>query len=338
MNFASDTTAPAHPAVMTAIAAANDGAAASYGADAWSETAAEALCSLFESELAVTFVSSGTAANALALSILCPPDGAILCHENAHINRDERGAPEFYTHGGKVMPLAGAHDLITELALQKFLGSMDRDFVHETPADVLSLSQLSEAGTAYDLDAIKTLCDQAHRAGLCCHMDGARFANALVESGASAAQMTWKAGIDVLSFGFTKNGAMGAETIILFGDHAKRFNALEARRKRGGHMPPKQRYVAAQVLAMLDGGLWVELAGNANAAATALAEGFVRAGGTLEHPVQGNEVFVRFNDGQNEAMRRAGAQFYGWPDGSARFVTSWNTTEADVKSILATIL
>ena len=337
MNFASDTTAPAHPDVLAAVLAANAGAAPSYGADDWTKRAQHALSVLFETDLAVTFVSSGTAANALALSLLCPPDGAIICHENAHINRDERGAPEFYTHGGKLLLLSGAHDLIGVDALQAVLKTMDREFLHETPADVLSLSQLSEAGTAYSQEDVKALCAMAHNAGLHTHMDGARLANALVHTKASPADMTWRAGVDVLSFGFSKNGALGAEAIILFGEQAKAFSALEARRKRGGHMPPKQRFVSAQVLAMLQDGLWLNLAGQANTAAQNLAKGFENAGARLQHPVQGNEVFVCFKDGQAEALREVGAQFYGWPDGSARFVTSWNTTQADVQNALSTL-
>jgi threonine aldolase len=334
MNFASDTTAPAHPDVLKAVMTANEGAAPSYGADPWTQKVSQALCALFETDLAVTFVNSGTAANALALSVLCPPDGAIICHENAHINRDERGAPEFYTHGGKLLLLSGDHDQITAKALTPVLDAMDRGFVHETPADVLSLSQLSESGTAYGRADVKALCTLAHNAGLHTHMDGARLANALVSTECSPADMTWRAGVDILSFGFTKNGAMGAEAIILFGDQVKRLAALEARRKRGGHMPPKQRFVAAQVLAMLEGGLWLELAGQANEAAQALAEGFVGAGAALQHPVHGNEVFVCLRRGQAEALRNAGAQFYGWPDGSARFVTSWNTTLNDIRAAL----
>ncbi|PHS23879.1 MAG: threonine aldolase [Robiginitomaculum sp.] len=337
MNFASDTTAPAHPDVLAAVLAANAGAAPSYGADDWTARAQQALSTLFETDLAVAFVSSGTAANALALSLLCPPDGAIICHENAHINRDERGAPEFYTHGGKLFLLSGAHDLIGSDALQVALKTMDRDFVHETPADVLSLSQLSEAGTAYSQKEVKALCALAHNAGLRTHMDGARLANALVHTKCSPADMTWRAGVDVLSFGFSKNGALGAEAIILFGEQSKAFAALEARRKRGGHMPPKQRFVSAQVLAMLQDNLWLSLARHANAAAQMLADGFERSGACLQHPVQGNEVFVCLQDGQAKALREAGVQFYAWPDGSARFVTSWNTPQVDVQNALATL-
>ncbi len=337
MNFASDTSAPAHHKVLEAVLAANQGYAPSYGADPWTAKACTALCDLFETELAVTFVNSGTAANALALSILCPPDGATICHENAHINRDERGAPEFYTHGGKLLLLPGAHDKISATNLEPLLGAINRSFVHETPADVLSLSQLGEAGAAYDVTEIVCLCDLAHAAGLHTHMDGARLANALVSTKATPADMTWRAGIDVLSFGFTKNGAMGAEAVILFGKMAKRLDTLEARRKRGGHMPPKQRFVAAQVLAMLQDGLWLELATHANTQASALADGFSHAGAKLQHPVQGNEVFVCLRGGQAAALRKAGAQFYDWPDGSARFVTNWNTQKSDIHAAIAAL-
>ncbi len=337
MNFASDTTAPAHPNVISAVLSANHDTAPSYGADPWTNKAKNALCDLFETDLAVTFVNSGTAANALALSLLCPPDGAILCHENAHINRDERGAPEFFTHGGKLLLLSGDHDRIFEDGLKAALKTIDRNFVHETPADVLSLSQLSEAGTAYDRALVSTLCAMAHEAGLHTHMDGARFANALANTGASPADMTWRAGVDVLSFGFTKNGAMGAEAVVLFGQHAKLFSSLEARRKRSGHMPPKQRYISAQVLAMLDNDLWLNLARHANAMASQLAEGFERSGAVLKHPVQGNEIFVCLKEGQETQLRAAGAQFYGWLDGSARFVTSWHTDPSDIQRALAAL-
>lgn len=337
MNFASDTTAPAHPRVLEALASANHGPAASYGADEWSARASKALGALFETDLAVAFVSSGTAANALALGLLCPPDGAILCHPHAHIHCDERSAPEFYTGGGQIQLVDGPHDKINADNLQAHLDTIKRDFVHETPAHVLSLSQLSEAGSAYAVDEIADLGARAHRAGLQVHMDGARFANALVHLGASPAQMSWRAGVDVLSFGFTKNGALGAEAIILFGDMADKWPMLEARRKRGGHMPPKQRFIAAQVLAMLEDGLWLELAARANAAARQLADGFERAGGVLLHPVQGNEVFVRLAPAQTKALRRAGAQFYDWPDGSARFVTSWDSQNADIERALAVL-
>ncbi len=333
MNFASDTTAPMHPAVLAALTAANEASAPSYGADDWTDKVRALLSDIFETPLAVTWVNSGTASNALALSLICPPTGATICHENAHINRDERGAPAFFSGGGILRALDGAHDKLTRQGVEKELAAQDRDFVHETPADALSLSQLNEAGVTYSLDEVSALCALAHAHGLKTHMDGARLGNALAFLGCTPAQVTWQAGIDILSLGLTKTGAGGAEAIILFGDEAARLNDLEARRKRAGHMPPKQRFVSAQALALLETGLWLDLARHANAMAQELASVFTTCGGTLDHPVEGNEVFVRLQKPQYETLRAGGAQFYIWPDGSARFVTNWATPPDEIKAV-----
>tara|TARA_R110000868_G_scaffold144412_4_gene363621 strand:+ start:13662 stop:14681 length:1020 start_codon:yes stop_codon:yes gene_type:complete len=335
MNFFSDTTAPAHPRLIEAITAANTGYAPSYGGDAISARVETRLKEIFESDLKLLFAVSGTASNALALSVLCPAHGAILCHDEAHIHRDERGAPEFYTGGGKLIPLRGEHAKIDLTELDRVLAETPEGFVHTSPVRVLSLSNLTESGTAY------TPAEVAERAGRIkdrpafVHMDGARFANALVSLGCSPAELTWKAGVDVLCFGATKNGALGAEAIILFPSVMDRFEELQVRQKRGGHMAPKIRFMAAQFEAWLADDLWLTLARTANERAASLAAGLAALPGVeILHPVDGNEVFARIPGGTADAMRAAGAGFYQWPDGSARLVASWCTTSDEITGLV----
>ncbi|MEQ8435616.1 MAG: beta-eliminating lyase-related protein [Oceanicaulis sp.] len=335
MNFLSDTTAPAHPDILTALAGVNEGFAPSYGADPVSARVKARLKDIFETDLEVLFTTSGTASNALALSVLCPGDAAILCHDEAHIHRDERGAPEFFTGGAKLLPIKGDHAKIAADALAAALGEWPRDFVHSSPPAVLSISQLNESGCAYTLEEVETLIGLAHDAGLKVHMDGARFSNALATLNCSPAQMTWKAGVDALCLGATKNGALAAEAVILFPSVMDRFAALQARQKRAGHMLPKMRYVAAQMEAWLKDGLWLDLARRANAAGGKLAAGLdALPGGGLAHPCEGNEVFARLDPSLAERLRAAGAGFSGWPDGSARFVASWCTSDNEVDALL----
>ena len=339
MNFLSDTTAPAHPKLIEAINAANKGYAASYGADDISARVETRLKDIFETDLKVLFAVSGTASNALALSVLCPPHGAILCHDEAHIHRDERGAPEFYTNGGKLIPLQGAHAKVDYSDLDRVLSEIPEGFVHTNPVRVLSLSNLSESGSAYTPDEVANRAERLQDRPAFLHMDGARFSNALVTLGCTPAQLTWKSGVNALCFGATKNGALGAEAVILFPSVMDRFEELQARQKRGGHMAPKMRFMAAQFEAWLDDDLWLDLAGKANAQATALATGLANIDGIeVLHPVDGNEVFARIPDEIATRMRQAGVGFYQWPDGSARFVSSWTTQAGDVNNVLKSAL
>jgi len=335
MTFLSDTTAPAHPDILAALSNANCGFAPSYGADPISQRVKDRLVELFETELEVLFTVSGTASNALALSVLCPSDAMVLCHDEAHIQRDERGAPEFFTRGAKLLPLQGAHAKIAPEALDAALSEWPSDFVHTTPPAVLSLSQLNESGVCYSLDEITALTRQAHDHGLHVHMDGARFSNAVASLGCSPAEMSWKAGVDVLCLGATKNGALASEAVILFPSAMDRFARLQAHQKRAGHMLPKMRFIAAQMDAWLADGLWLDLARQANAAARTLSDGLSALDGVdCAHPTDGNEVFVRLTPAVKAALKASGAGFYDWPDGSARFVASWNTTQADVQAVL----
>jgi threonine aldolase len=342
VNFSSDTSAPAHPAVLEALARANTGTEPSYGEDAVMARLRDILSGVFETEAFDFWITaSGTASNALALSCFCPPHGAILCHQEAHIERDERGAPEFFTGGGKLRLLPGEGARIDPQAFEAALAGNDPGFVHETPLSVLSLTNLTECGTAYRADALAAFAARAHAAGLAVHLDGARLSNALVETGARPAEASWQAGVDVLTLGLTKTGAMGCEIILLFGAAREKLAELRIRAKRSGHMPPKMRYLAAQAVAMLEDGLWLRLAAEANRKAAALAEVFADAGIPLVYPREGNEVFVTLAAAQATSLRAAGARFYPWPGGGYRFVCSWATAEAELaglKSALAAAL
>jgi threonine aldolase len=290
---------------------------------------------VFEADLDVWLVSSGTAANALALATLCPPHGSILCHAEAHIERDERGAPEFFTGGGKLSLLGGAHARIDLAELRTRLAANRHDFVHETPAHVLSLSNLTESGAAYRPFEIAERAALAREAGLAVHLDGARLANALASTGVTPAEMTWRSGVDVLSFGATKNGGLGCEAIVLFGAARKRIGDLIVRAKRAGHVPPKMRFLGAQMAAYLKDGLWMQLALRANASAAQLAQALTQAGAELAHPVDGNEVFANLSPGLDELLKAGGVTFYPWIDGSHRFVCSWATEPSEIAAFRA---
>lgn len=337
MNFGSDTISPAHPAILAALAEANAGAAPSYGADGWTALARQRLEDVFEIGLDVWLVASGTAANALALSVLCPPTGAVACHAEAHVERDERGAPEFYTGGGKLALLPGDHARLDIGALESRLKANSPDFVHETPLHAVSISNLTEAGAAYSVAHTQAVCDLAHAHGLRVHLDGARFANAVASTRARPADLSWRAGVDVMSFGATKNGAMGCEAIILFGDARALSAQLKVRAKRGGHMPPKMRFLGAQMAAYLEGGLWLDLARRANESAQKVAAVLKGAGAEIAHPVDGNEVFARLPAPLAVRLAEARAGFLPWLDGTHRFVCAWSTTQADIDQLAAVL-
>lgn len=338
MNFGSDTIAPAHPLVLEAIARANSGAEPSYGDDSVMKRVQALLARTFETEdFDFWPVASGTAANALALSCFCPPHASILCHREAHIQADERGAPEFFTGGGRLLLFPGEGAKIDFAAFKEYLDEFDPRSVHSTPPAVLSLTNLTECGQAYTPDEISRFARRARGASLTVHLDGARLANALVHTGASPAEMTWKAGVDALSLGLTKTGAMGCEIIVLFGKARARAQELRIRAKRSGHMPAKMRFLAAQAEAMLDGGLWLDLAAQANRMAGALAAEFADRGFDLAYPVEGNEVFVYLPEYEENVLKEDGARFYEWAGGSRRFVCSWATTDADIAALRASL-
>lgn len=321
MRFFSDNAAAACPEVMAALAAANRIDTA-YDGDAWSRRLDAAFSDLFGREVAALWVATGTAANGLALAALAPPHGAVLCHRDAHINTDECGAPEFYTHGAKLLTADGPGAKLDAAAVESLVAGVRRD-VHQAPPAALSITNASEYGLLYTPDETAALGRLCRELGLGFHVDGARFANAVAALGCAPADLTWKAGVDVLSFGFVKNGGMSAEALVFF-DPA-RADMVRYRRKRAGHLLSKGRYLAAQLLAMLDGEVWLRNARAANAAATRIAEG---AGPErLVYPVEANELFVRLSPEESAALRAQGFDFYDWGTGAVRLVTSWDTPE-----------
>ena len=338
MDFASDNTSGASGPVMAALMAANAGAAMPYGVDPWTAEAEKAAQALFERDCAVFLVPSGTAANALALAALTPPHGAIFCHEDAHIANDECGAPEFFTNGAKLIPVAGDHGKMTPDTLSAALSRIGNGGVHGVQRGMLSITNLTEAGTAYDPAEVAALTAVAKSYHLPVHMDGARFANALVATGASAADMTWRAGVDVLSFGGTKNGCLGVEAVVMF-DPAKAWE-FELRRKRGGHLLSKHRYFSAQFEAYLTDDLWLRLATTANHMGAKLAAGVAKLpDAQFLHPAPANMMFTEWPLGTNTRAFARGAAFYDIPSAreGARLVASWSTTEADVEHLLTAL-
>jgi threonine aldolase len=341
MNFASDNAAGIVPEILAAISEANAGAALGYGHDVWTRRVEARFAELFAREVAVFLVPTGTAANALALAHLTPPWGAVLCHCEAHIATDECGAPEFYGGGIKLVGLPGEAGKIAPDTLQHALGTTSWGGPHHVRPAVLSLSQATEAGTIYQPDEIRALADIAHAHGMAVHVDGARLANALARINASPGQATWMAGVDVLSFGATKGGAMAAEAVIFF-DSARGANMPE-RRKRGGHLLSKHRFLAAQMEAYLADGLWLKLARHANAMADRLAAGLAAAHLFPVWPVEANEVFIGLPSRVDTRLKAEGASYYPWtteslPKGVAlerdatlvRLVTSFATSAAEV--------
>ncbi len=317
MRFFSDNAAAAHPKVMEAVEQSNRLDSA-YDADAWSSRLDAAFSEVFEREVKALWVSTGTAANCLALAALCPPYGGILCHKDAHIEVDEAGAPAFFTGGAKLMLVNGAGAKVSPEAVSGAVAAIRKD-VHQVQPAALSITNATEYGLVYRAAEVAALGELAksHRLGF--HMDGARFANAIATTGESPADVTWRAGVDALSFGFVKNGGLNAEALVLF--RTDLAEEVAVRRKRAGHLSSKGRMLAAQILALLDDDLWLENARSANAAATALASA---APERLVYPVEANELFLRVTPGEAESLRSQGFDFYDWGPGEIRLVTSWD--------------
>lgn len=339
MHFASDNSSGVAPEIMAALATANDGYARSYGADALMERLTAQIRQVFEApEAAVFLVATGTAANALSVALTCPPWGAVFCHDKAHVAEDECNAPEFFAGGAKLVLVSGDHGKMTPATLAPALARIEAGGVHSLQKGMLTVTNVTEAGTVYTPAEIAALTSLARAKDLPCHLDGARFANAIVATGATPAEMTWKAGIDLLSLGGTKNGCMGVEAVVIF-DPARAWE-FELRRKRAGHLFSKHRFLSAQMAAYLEDGLWLRLATQANAMGARLAQGLARINSvTQAHPVQANMMFPEWPGGTNGRLQAAGAQYYAWPlaEGreGARLVTSWSTREADVDRFLS---
>jgi len=348
MNFASDNTAGVAPEILAALARANEGNALAYGNDAWTKRVERRFSELFEREVAVFLVPTGTAANALALAHLTPPWGAVLCHAESHIATDECGAPEFFGGGIKLVGLVGEACKVASETLETALDQGQWGGPHHVSPAVLSLSQATEAGTIYRPDEIGRLAEIAHGRGLLVHVDGARFANALARLNVSPAQATWQAGVDALSFGATKGGALGAEAVLFF-DPA-RAGGMSERRKRGGQLLSKHRFVAAQMEAYLADELWLKLARHANVMADRLGGELAAAGFAPVWPVEANEVFVVLPRQLQERLHTARAGFYSWTTASlpqpvaisgdgalVRLVTSFATQEREIDDFMGAL-
>jgi threonine aldolase len=335
LGFASDNTSGVCPEIMAALARVNEGAAPAYGEDAVTRRLEALVAEVFEHEVAVFPLATGSAANALALSALAPRYGAVYCHREAHINVDECGAPEFFTGGAKLVALNGEGAKITPQAVAE--AAFGSGIVHHVQPAAISITQASEKGTVYTPDEVAALGRLARERGLALHMDGARFANALVHLNCSPAEVTWRAGVDVLTLGATKNGALAAEAVIFFDPaRAAEFHYL---RKRAGQLFSKMRYVSAQLAAYLSDGLWLKNARQANAQAARLAEGLAALpGARLEAPVEANEVFIALPRPVVQGLHAAGYHFYIWREAAVplcRLVTAYDTPPEAVEALLA---
>jgi threonine aldolase len=326
MRFFSDNAAPVHPKIMAAIAAANV-VDAPYDGDAWSQRLDAAFGALFETDVRVLWVSTGTAANCLALAAMARAHQGIICHDEAHIEVDECGAPGFYTGGAKLLLTPGDGAKLSAKGVRARLSGI-RDDVHQVQAAALSITNASEYGLIYTPQEVAGLGAVCQEHGLGFHMDGARFANAVVSAGCSPADITWRAGVDALSFGMVKNGGMNAEALVFFNTELAEETLY--RRKQAGHLFSKGRFSAAQLLAMLADNLWL---GNARAANDAAQIISASAGERLLYPVQANEIFLRLDTGEAAMLRAAGFDFYDWGDGAARLVTSWHHSAQDVQPL-----
>ena len=345
MDFSSDNAGPAVPQVIEALQNANSGFVPSYGSDPLSNRVKERVRDIFEAPRAeIYLVATGTAANALALSCLCPPWSAVYCHRHSHVEEDECGAPEFFTGGAKLVLIDGDHAKMSVTALHSALSEAAPVGVHNVQRGAVSLTNATECGTIYNCDEVAELCSVAQEYGLPVHMDGARLANAIAALDCKPADLTWRAGIDILSLGGTKNGLLAAEAVVLF--NPERAWEFELRRKRSGHLFSKLRFLSAQMDAYLDNGLWLQLATEANRAARRLAGGLPIS--AILYPQDANMVFAALPEDVVHRLQNAGANFYLWPAAqklldptthskAIRLVCSWSTTDAEVDRFIAAV-
>ena len=339
MNFISDNAFCAAPEMLDALRAANEGTAASYGEDAWTKRLEVEMAHVFEHSVSVYPVLTGTAANALALSALAPPHGAIFCHSDAHVATDECGAPEFFSRGAKLVTIGGESGKLEPESIERELARFERGSVHHSQPAVITITQASEFGTSWRPEEIKAIAAVARRHDLKLHMDGARLANAIAFLDCAPAETTWRAGVDVLSFGATKNGALAAEAVIFF----EQRDALEFgyRHKQSGQLVSKTRFISAQLLCALEESRWLGWAAHANALARRLAERLHQVeGAEIAYAVEANLVFAWMTCPLIERLRAGGATFYEWPTGDRkrrliRFAVSFATPEEDIERLAA---
>jgi threonine aldolase len=335
LNFRSDNESPAAPAILAALQEANLGTAWAYAEDPWSGRLDEAFSELFDTQTTVIPVSTGTVANSIALASVTPPWGSVYCHRNAHILNDESGAPEFFGNGLRLVPVDGPDGKISAEAMDSLIRANEGHGVHSYLPSAVSITQSTESGTVYAADEVKAICAAASLHGMATHMDGARFGNAVASLGCHPADMSWRAGVQMLSFGASKNGCLAAEALLVFGKPELKERA-ERLRKRSGHLLSKMRYVSAQLLAYIENGLWLEMARHANSQAARFADAVGNhPAASLEYSVNANEVFVKWSAPAFERLQDAGIQFLYWPgrDDLARFVFSHCTSEAETGTL-----
>jgi len=338
IDFRSDNTHGCSPGIVEALSRAAGGTVSSYGGDEITSRLRRKCRELFDTDLEIFPLATGTGANSLAIAAMTPPWGGVFCHEDAHIHRDEMGAPEFYTNGAKLFPVAGADGKLSAKARPQWIDAIAREGRTALPS-CLSLTQATEAGTVYSLAEMQALGEVARTRKVGLHVDGARFANAVVSTGASAADLTWRAGVDVLIFGATKNGAMAAELMVVF--RKDLVPELTTRIHRAGQRLSKMRFVSAQFEAYLADDLWLNNARQANGVATRLATALAALPGVeLLRPVEANIVFARFPAHALAALRDRGFLFYDWSlfgEGAVRLVTGFSSTDADADALVGAV-
>ena len=339
LNFRSDNESPAAPAIFAALEAANRGTAWAYAEDQWSLLLDQAYSELFETAVTVIPLSTGTAANSIALAAATPPWGAVYCHRNAHILNDEGGAPEFFGNGLRLVPVDGENGKFSAAEMEKLIRANTGHGIHSYLPSAVSITQSSESGTVYRPEEARAITEAARHHGMATHMDGARFGNAVSRLGCQPADITWRAGIQMLSFGASKNGCLAAEALLVF-DHPGAKETAERLRKRSGHLLSKMRYVSAQLLAYIKDGLWLDMASHSNGQAAVFAQAVERhPGASLEFPVDANEVFVKWTPEGFRALEGSGIQFLLWPgrDDLARFVFSHCTRDEETAFLCETL-
>jgi len=344
LNFRSDNESPAAPEILAALQAANHGSAWAYAEDSWSERLEGIFSELFDTRTTVLPVSTGTVANSIALAAVTPPWGSVLCHRNAHILNDESGAPEFFGNGLRLVPVDGPDGKLDSDRLRDTIRSTEGHGIHSYQPSAVSITQSTEAGTVYRPAEVAAVCETAARHGLVPHLDGARFANAIAALDCHPADVSWRAGVRLMSFGASKNGCLAAEALVLFdtgstGDGEVRERA-ERLRKRSGHLLSKMRYVSAQLLAYVRDDLWLEMARHANDEAARFARAVeAHPEAALEYSVDANEVFVRWCTAGFQQLEKAGIQFLTWPgrDDLARFVFSHSTLAEETEMLCRTL-
>ncbi len=330
MNFTSDNVTPAHPKILEAILKANQGYEPAYGADGYSHHLQKRLSDIFETEVSAFLTTTGTASNCLALSSMVKPYEAIYCSKEAHIATDEGNAPAFFTSGAKLVLCDGADGKIDPLFLEnKIIETVEKKAFAPKPG-CISMTQSTELGTVYTLNELSAISEIARHFKLPVHMDGARFANSLVSLSCSPAELTWKQGIDILSFGATKNGTVCAEAVIIFNPKmAENFDYLH---KRAGQTLSKARFFSCQILEYLEDDLWLKNASHANAMAQKLAHILTKNQVKILNPVDANELFFTLSSDVETQLRNQGCKFYKWhsTENVYRFVTSFYTTDQDI--------